>query len=88
MSQIRLNGEQQTLVTETATEAYSILQASFDSIEIEIDKLRDQLPPEFEKDVDALVNKVYHQAVETMASVRDDILNLNHEVEEEGETGI
>lgn len=87
MSQVRLNGEQKTLVTEIALEAYRILQESFDNIEIEIDKLRDQLPPEFEKDVEALVNKVYHQSVEVMKSIRNDILDLNQEVEEEGETG-
>lgn len=87
MSQVRLNGEQKTLVTEIALEAYRILQESFDNIEIEIDKLRDQLPPEFEKDVDTLVNKVYHQSVEVMKSIRNDILDLNQEVEEEGETG-
>ena len=54
----------------------NVLKSAFDDAEIEIDKLRDQLPEDYSEEIDTIVNKVYHDAVRLMEGIRNDILNL------------
>lgn len=76
MDKALLNNNQKAFVTEVALEVYNVLSTAFDNAEIEIDKLRKELPPEYEEDVDLLVNKVYHNSVDLINEIKESILNL------------
>ena len=76
MDRTLLNNNQKAFVTEVALEVYNVLSTAFDNAEIEIDKLRKELPPEYEEDVDLIVNKVYHNSVDLINEIKESILNL------------
>ena len=76
MDRTLLNNNQKAFVTEVALEVYNLLSTAFDNAEIEIDKLRKELPPEYEEEVDLLVNKVYHNSVELINEIKESVLNL------------
>ena len=76
MDRTFLNNNQKAFVTEVALEVYNVLSTAFDNAEIEIDKLRKELPPEYEEDVDLIVNKVYHNSVDLINEIKESILNL------------
>ena len=77
MSKTVLNNNQKAFITEVALEVDNVLKAAFDDAEIEIDKLRDQLPETYGEEIDEIVNKVYHESIALMEKIRNDILNIN-----------
>ena len=77
MEKTAINNHQKAFVTEVALEVNNVLKSAFETVEMEINKLNNNLPEDYGEEVDSIINKVYHKSVDLMEEIRNDILNIN-----------